>query len=84
MGRAAGKLVLVNDLSRGTLNYVLVHIACRILSRSPVVRFDGPASVRAAFTPDEARRLADAAGLAGATVTPKFPCRFLLVWRKSA
>jgi 2-polyprenyl-3-methyl-5-hydroxy-6-metoxy-1,4-benzoquinol methylase len=84
MGRAAGKLVLVNDLSRGPVNYLFVRLACRLLSRSPVVRFDGPASVRAAFTPDEARGLAEQAGLTGATVTPKFPCRFLLAWGKPA
>jgi hypothetical protein len=76
--------VLVNDLSRGSVNYFLVRLACRVLSRSPVVRFDGPASVRGAFTPDEARHLADRAGLVGATVTRKFPCRFLLAWRKPA
>jgi 2-polyprenyl-3-methyl-5-hydroxy-6-metoxy-1,4-benzoquinol methylase len=82
MGRAAGKLVLVNDLTRGPVNYALVRLACRLLSRSPVVRYDGPASVRAAFTPGEARELAERAGLRGATVAKKFPCRFLLAWRK--
>jgi 2-polyprenyl-3-methyl-5-hydroxy-6-metoxy-1,4-benzoquinol methylase len=84
MGRAAAKLVLMNDLSRGSMNYFLVRLACRVLSRSPVVRFDGPASVRAAFSPSEARHLADQAGLVGAAVTPKFPCRYLLAWRKPA
>jgi SAM-dependent methyltransferase len=82
MGRAAGQLVLVNDLARGSVNYLLVRLACRLLSRSPVVRFDGPASVRAAFTPAEMKDLAAQAGLGGAVVTPKFPCRMLLVWRK--
>jgi 2-polyprenyl-3-methyl-5-hydroxy-6-metoxy-1,4-benzoquinol methylase len=82
MGRAAGKLVLVNDLARSPVNYLLVRFACRLLSRSPVVRFDGPASVRAAFTPKEVRSVADEAGLSGAKLVPKFPCRFLLAWRK--
>lgn len=53
-----------------------------VLSRSPVVHFDGPASVRAAYTPAELRALADQAGLAGATVRPVFPCRMLLTWSR--
>jgi 2-polyprenyl-3-methyl-5-hydroxy-6-metoxy-1,4-benzoquinol methylase len=83
MRRAAGRLLLVNDLSRGRLNLAMVWVACHLLSRSPVVRFDGPASVRSAFTPAEALALAKAAGLDGATAVGRFPCRFLLTWRRS-
>lgn len=82
IGRVASKLVLVNDLTRGPVSYLLVRLACHVLSRSPVVHFDGPASVRAAFTPQEVRNLAEQAGLAGATAARKFPCRYLLTWRK--
>jgi 2-polyprenyl-3-methyl-5-hydroxy-6-metoxy-1,4-benzoquinol methylase len=82
MAAAAGSLVLVNDLARSRFNYLAVWAACRILSRSPVVRFDGPASVRSAFTPAEALALADEAGLHGATVRGRFPCRYLLQWRR--
>jgi 2-polyprenyl-3-methyl-5-hydroxy-6-metoxy-1,4-benzoquinol methylase len=82
LGRAAGRLVLVNDLARGQWNLALVWLATRLLTRSPVVRADGPLSVRAAFTPAEALRLADQAGLAGATVRRRWPCRFLLSWRR--
>jgi 2-polyprenyl-3-methyl-5-hydroxy-6-metoxy-1,4-benzoquinol methylase len=82
MGRAAGQLVLVNDLVRGRASYFLVWFACRMLSRSPVVRFDGPVSVQAAFTPNELQKLAEQAGLAGAVVRRAFPCRMRLAWRK--
>lgn len=82
MKAAAGRLVLVSDLVRGRLNLGLVTAACRALSRSPVVHFDGPASVRAAYTSAELRALADQAGLAGATVRPVFPCRMLLTWSR--
>lgn len=82
MADAAGALVLVNDLARSRFNYLAVWVACHALSRSRVVRFDGPASVRSAFTPREALGLAEKAGLAGATVRWRFPCRFLLTWRK--
>jgi SAM-dependent methyltransferase len=79
---AAGRLVLVNDLARSRFNYVAVWLACRVLTRSRVVRFDGPASVRSAFTAREALALAERAGLRGATVRTHFPCRFLLTWRR--
>jgi SAM-dependent methyltransferase len=80
---AAERMVLVNDLSRSRFNYCAVWFACRALTRSRVVRFDGPASVRSAFTPQEALALAERAGLSGATVRSKFPCRFLLSWRRA-
>jgi 2-polyprenyl-3-methyl-5-hydroxy-6-metoxy-1,4-benzoquinol methylase len=83
MENAAGRMILVNDLSRSRFNYCAVWWACRLLTRSPVVRFDGPASVRSALTPKEALSLATRAGLEGATVRSKFPCRFLLLWRRT-
>jgi SAM-dependent methyltransferase len=82
MAAAAGRLVLVNDLDRSRFNYLAVWAACRLLTRSPVVRFDGPASVRSAFTADEALALAEKAGLAGASVRRRFPCRYLLTWQR--
>lgn len=82
MAAAANRLVLVNDLDRSRFSYLAVWLACRLLSRSPVVRFDGPASVRSAFTAEEAAALAGRAGLAGATARWRFPCRFLLKWER--
>jgi len=82
LAAATERLVLVNDLSRSRWNLGLVWIATRLLTRSRVVRVDGPLSVRAAFTRSEAAALAMRAGLAGATVTGRFPCRWLLTWRK--
>src|SRR5436305_1600008 len=78
----AGSAVAVNDLARSRTGYLLVWAACRLLTRSPVVRFDGPVSVRAAFTPREARVLAERAGLTGASVESRRPCRFLLTWSR--
>ncbi|HXD88385.1 MAG TPA: methyltransferase domain-containing protein [Urbifossiella sp.] len=79
---AAGSLVLVNDLARSRFIFLAVWLACHGLSASPVVRYDGPASVRSAFSPSEARSSAEQAGLNGASVRRRFPCRFLLEWRK--
>ncbi len=82
MRDAAGSAVVVNDLTRGPLTLGLVTLGSRVLSRSPVVHFDAPASVRAAFTPAELRALAKGAGLDGATVRPVFPCRMVLTWER--
>jgi 2-polyprenyl-3-methyl-5-hydroxy-6-metoxy-1,4-benzoquinol methylase len=84
MKQAAGRMVLVSDLSRGRFNRALVWLGCRLLSRSPVVHFDGPVSVSAAFTPNEAADLAARAGMTGAHVSACFPCRWLFTWRTPA
>ena len=82
MRHAAGSLVLLNDLSRSRFNYVAVWLASHLLSASRVVHTDGPRSVRAAFTPDEMKAFAEAAGMTGAKVESRFPCRMLLSWEK--
>ncbi len=84
MAQLADRLVLVNDLVRGRVGYSLAWLGTRLLSRSPVVHADGPQSVRAAFTLEEAAVLAHRAGLHEAQVCPHWPCRFLLSWRRPA
>jgi SAM-dependent methyltransferase len=84
MADSAGRMVVISDLCRNRLGYLIAWLGCRLLTRSPVVRVDGPLSVAAAFTLDEARELVDRAGLEGATFGRYFPERFLLVWRKRA
>ena len=78
---AARRLLLVNDLERSLVGLLLAVAGTRLLTRSPVVHYDGPWSVAAAFTVAEARRLARAAGLAGARVTRCWPWRWQLTWR---
>jgi 2-polyprenyl-3-methyl-5-hydroxy-6-metoxy-1,4-benzoquinol methylase len=82
MKSAAGRMVLVNDLERGMFAYAGIWLATRILTRSDVVAVDGPLSVRAAWRPDEALELAGRAGLDGATVRRRFPCRWVLTWER--
>ena len=79
---AAGRLVLIHDLVRGRAGYLLAYIGVRALLCNDVCHEDGPRSVEGAFTIDEAKALAEAAGLEGCSVKPKFPFRFLLAWRK--
>ncbi len=82
MAAAARHLVLVNDLVRSRRGLWLATLAARLVTTSPVVWVDAPRSVRAAFTRDELRDLARAAGLTGATVSRRWPCRMLLEWRR--
>jgi 2-polyprenyl-3-methyl-5-hydroxy-6-metoxy-1,4-benzoquinol methylase len=80
MQELATHRVLVNDLRRTQIGYVLAWAGCRLLTRSPIVHTDGPLSVRAAFSIDEVRQLAEESGLNGATITTHWPQRFLLDW----
>ncbi len=79
----ARRALLITDLLRSPVGLFLAYAATRILTRSPVVHFDGPISVRGAFTLIELRSLAGRAGLAHATVTRQLPCHMLLSWNKS-
>ncbi len=77
----AGQRVLVQDLLRGTLGYLLAWSGLRLLSRSQVAHVDGPRSVRAAFTLPEVRAMAAEAGYVGAVIRRGWPERFILRWR---
>ena len=81
--RDAADAVAVNDLARSRTGFSLAWIGTRLLSRSKIVHFDGPASVRSAFTADEAVALAEQAGLQGATAVSRWPCRFLMTWSRT-
>jgi 2-polyprenyl-3-methyl-5-hydroxy-6-metoxy-1,4-benzoquinol methylase len=79
---ATGRLVLINDLKRGPVGYLLAWWGCHVLSRSPVVWHDGPVSVAGAFTLAEVRLIAASAGLTGVSLTSHWPRRFLLSWSR--
>lgn len=81
LAQATSRMILVNDLSRSWWNYGAVFLATRLLSRSTVVHFDGPVSVRAAFTKSDLLDLAKQAGLEGTVVQSRFPARWLMTWR---
>jgi 2-polyprenyl-3-methyl-5-hydroxy-6-metoxy-1,4-benzoquinol methylase len=63
MRDAARRSLAVSDLLRSRSGYLLAWVGTRVLTRSRVVHFDGPVSVRAAFTHPEVRELAGQAGL---------------------
>jgi 2-polyprenyl-3-methyl-5-hydroxy-6-metoxy-1,4-benzoquinol methylase len=82
MARSARRLVLINDLARSKRGHLLAWAASRILTTSEVVHNDALRSVEGAFTLDEARALAERAGLHDAKVTRKWPFRYLLAWER--
>ncbi len=82
MAGAARRMVLVNDLERSPLGFVMAWVGSRLLSRSRIVHVDGPRSVEGAFTLSEALTLAQRAGLKGATIGRRWPCRHLLSWKR--
>jgi hypothetical protein len=80
MAAAADRSLAIADLDRSRAGLGLAWLGARVLSRSPVVHFDAPASVRAAHSPDEILSMARAAGMDGVRVATRFPFRWVLRW----
>ena len=74
---SSGSMVLC-DLERSKINFALVALASRCLTRSPVVHYDALASVRAAFTIDEFGSIARSALARPVRIQRAVPCRFLV------
>jgi 2-polyprenyl-3-methyl-5-hydroxy-6-metoxy-1,4-benzoquinol methylase len=82
MRSVARRMVVVSDLRRSPIGGVVAWIGCRVLSRSAVVHYDGPASVRAAWTMGELKTFAAQAGMDGAIISRCTPWRMLLIWKR--
>lgn len=82
MAAAAGRLMLVNDLERSRAGFALAFVGVRLLTRCDVVHVDGPQSVAGAFRLDEVRAMCRAAGLEGYSLKRRWPCRYLLAWKR--
>jgi len=76
------RLILISDLERCRAGLWSAYGITRLLTRSPVVHYDGPVSVRAAYTLPEIARLARQAGLHGALLRRVWPFRWLLSWER--
>lgn len=81
MADSARRMVMADDLVRSRFGYWLAQAGCRLLSRSYVVHFDGPVSVRSAFDTHEIKTLAESAGLTNCRIRKHWPERYLLTWR---
>lgn len=83
MARVSAIGVVVTDLRRGPLGYLAAWtLANTLWRRHPYTRHDAVASMRAAYTLEEARDLAGRAGLA-AVVEPQPWFRWALRWRRT-
>ncbi len=82
MALVSQRVLLVQDLRRSRLGYAFAWIGLHVLTTSDVARFDGPVSVRAAYTLKEARALAADAGLEGAVVGACWPERLTIRWAR--
>jgi len=82
MAEAAQGLVIISDLRRSIMGWLLARVGTRILSRSPIVHHDGPISVRAAWTVYELKKMAVAAGMENAGVRRCWPWRMMLTWQR--
>jgi 2-polyprenyl-3-methyl-5-hydroxy-6-metoxy-1,4-benzoquinol methylase len=81
--QAAKRMVVISDLRRSRRGFAAAWLGCRLLSRSPIVHHDGPASVRAAWTLEELSSFAAQAGMKRARINPCWPCRMILAWEKT-
>ena len=82
MATATRRAVMVDDLLRTRAGYFFAWAGCRLLTRSPVVHKDGPLSVRAAFSWEEAKALAARAGLGNANFSRHWPQRYFMHWSR--
>ena len=79
LARVGRKLVIVGDLDRNALALVSAHVLARTWWRRSSYRFDGPLSVRKAFTRSELLQVGTEAGLRSPKVHRHFPFRLALV-----
>jgi 2-polyprenyl-3-methyl-5-hydroxy-6-metoxy-1,4-benzoquinol methylase len=77
--RDAARLLVISDLRRSAVGYALAHAACRVLTRSPIVRYDGPQSVASAFTLSEMRELCREADMPNANIRRAWPWRLMVI-----
>lgn len=82
--RVARHGIVISDLVRSRLAWMLTWTGLRLLSRSWIVHVDGPRSVQAAFQRDELLDLAQSARLDNSCVKGFFPFRMVLLWKKNS
>jgi SAM-dependent methyltransferase len=77
MRRVSREGFVVSDLERSRLAHGAVWLASRLLARSPLVRADGPLSVRRGFRRADLERWRGAAGLERLAFRRRAPFRWL-------
>lgn len=75
----AREAVVISDLHRTRVSLLLTYLGTRLFVRSPIVRYDGPISIRRSFIPSEFTALAEEAGYRDFKVITRFPCRLAFI-----
>ena len=83
MAAVTEQTLLINDLCRSRTGIAMAHLACRLLTRSPIVHADGPQSVAAAFTRTEMHRIFNQAELRSVQIQLHWPFRQLAQWNRT-
>ncbi|MDA0328649.1 MAG: methyltransferase domain-containing protein [Gemmatimonadetes bacterium] len=83
MSERTERALLVQDLRRTRLGYVLAWVGLHTLTTSDVARADGLVSVRAAFTTEEVADLCREAALIRAEIAYGWPQRFTIRWERA-
>ena len=71
--------IVINDIHRHWLAWSSIALLTRLFSRSPMVRFDAPLSVRRAFTRLELQRILDQAGIRSYSLRWKWAFRWEVI-----
>jgi SAM-dependent methyltransferase len=74
--------IVISDLKRSKLGWLMAWLVARVITLSPIVRYDGPISVQGAFTTSEIREIAERAGMGEAYIRDCWPQRWMLRWSK--
>jgi 2-polyprenyl-3-methyl-5-hydroxy-6-metoxy-1,4-benzoquinol methylase len=72
--------VVINDIHRHSLSYYSIKLLTRLFSRSAMVKFDAPLSVRRAFKRKELIGILDKAGIKSYSLRWKWAFRWQLTW----
>lgn len=79
LNRQARVAILINDIHRHWFAYQSIRMLTQLLSKSSMVRFDAPLSVRRAFTLRDWRRILSSAGIVNYTIDWKWAFRWKIV-----
>lgn len=77
---ATTQAFIVEDLRRTVLGYCLAWSCGRLLTRSPIVHYDGVVSVEGAFSIHEMQEILSAAGIENTEIRRRWPERFVLTY----
>ncbi len=75
----AGHAILINDIHRHWLAYYSIRFLTRLFSKSSMVRFDAPLSVRRAFNRNDWRRIIARAGIDAYLLSWKWAFRWKII-----